>query len=311
MRHAMKLLSVSMLVVGAMGYHAQAQESDAYEITQSSSNATFRIFGGAQHLIETDIADESNFDVTRVYGGVAAQFIASDELSIGANIRIGYSSYNFSGSTGFGTLNPWDDVLFVRGGVSANYALSKDVALLAGGIFEIAGDPGADVGDSITGGGFAAVSYQLSHDMTIGGGLGVTSSIADRAKVFPIIIFDWQLATNWRISTTYAELASNFQGLELIWEGGNGLSAAAGFGYSDRRFRLDDSSTVPDGVGEETSMPLWVRATYEPDAQTLLSLYFALPLEGEITVTSNAGVVLSRQDFEANLVVGGLISFRF
>lgn len=311
MKHVYQMLLVSVVAVGAWSVPGQAQEAETFDVTQTSSNATFRIFGGAQHLIETDIDDGSNYDVTRVFGGVAARFIASDELSIGANIRIGYSAYNFSGDTGFGTLNPWDDVVFIRGGVSANYVLSKDVSVLGGGIFEIAGDPDADIGDSITGGGFAAISYKVSNDLTVGGGLGVTSAIADRAMVFPIIVLDWKLSNNWRVSSTYAELASNFQGVELIWEGGNGLSAAAGFGFSDRRFRLDDSSTVPDGVGEEFSLPLWVRATYEPDAQTLLSLYFAIPLDGEITVTNNAGVVLSRQDFDPNLVVGGLISFRF
>jgi hypothetical protein len=109
-------------------------------------------------------------------------------------------------------------------------------------------------------------------DSTVGGGIGVLTQLEDDPLVFPVIIINWNFSEDWRVTSRLFGPAGR-QGAEVVWNFHKDWEAAFGAAYKDSRFRLDDSGVAPNGVGEETSIPVWLRLGYSFNQNITASIW--------------------------------------
>jgi hypothetical protein len=272
-------------------------------------------FGGAYtHRFDTDIDSGGDFSNDTLSFGLTVDRQLSDEVSLKFQTNYVVSSYDFTGTTGLAAFDPWDDIHTFNFGAALSFNPNDELGVFAGPVFQFSRESGADWTDGFTGGGIMGMTYQVSDRLVLGGGIGIVSQIEDDVRVFPIIIIEWQLADQWRISSrgpTAGRASLEFTGVELIWSPAERWEFALGGGSSFSRFRLDDSGFAPDGVGEDESIPLWLRASWKASNTFSIDAVGGFAFGGELTLDDSNGDGIARSDYDTSPFVGVLASIRF
>jgi hypothetical protein len=74
--------------------------------------------------------------------------------------------------------------------------------------------------------------------------------------------------------------------------------------YNQRRFRLDDSGPVPDGVGEDNTLPVRLRLGWNITPQVGLHLLAGAALGGEVRIDDRYGNELDKQNYDPAPYIG-------
>jgi len=293
---------------------AVTEEGDVVQV----GDTTVKFFGdaGALYQFDTGVDGDKDMSVIRLSAGFDAKAKLNEDLGLGFRVNYGFDSYDFSGDF-FGSTftpddeDPWGDIHTIEFGMVVNYDVTDDFAVFGGPVFKIARESGADWDDAMTGGGVFGASYRFNSDLVLGGGLGIVSQIEDEIRVFPIIIVEWAFADDWRISSRSLEQANFANGMELVYTATQEWEFALGGGFRHARFRLDDSGIAPDGVGQEESLPLWFRTTWQPSPAIRLSGLVGLMTGGELKLEDSDGDNINTVDYDAAWIMGifGKISF--
>lgn len=272
----------------------------------------FVITAGGAHQFEADIDDGGAFSVTRASTGLAAYYLINDELTLNTGIGYEVNAFDFSGTTALGGGDPWDTIHAVRARAILKWNIDDTWSVYGGPMLGFAAESGADLDESITGGGIVGGSYRVSDDLTVGLGVGVFSQIEDDAAIFPILRFDWSIAPQWSLRSGSFDLGSQGgAGVELAYDAADTIELAAGAQYQTRRFRLDDSGAAPGGVGEETIVPVYARLSYNPNRSFTLSVFGGVVFGGEVRLENAGGSNIADEDFDPAPVLGGRVVFRF
>jgi len=292
-------------------------ESEDSELIRAG-DTTVKFFGdaGAMYQFETDVDGDKTMSVSRLTAGFDAKTKLNDDLGLGFRLNYGFDSFDFDGGT-FGTTStpdpedPWGDIHTIEFGMVVNLDLTDELGVFGGPVFKFARESGADWGDSFTGGGVIGASYQFNSDLVVGGGLGFVSQIEDDIRVFPIIVVEWAFADDWRISSRSFDQANFANGIELVYTASKDWELAVGGGFRQARFRLDDSGLAPDGVGEDESLPVWFRASWNTTPNVRLSGLVGMVTGGELKLEDDDGDNIDTVDYDATWVLGifGKISF--
>ncbi len=315
------------IVISASGAGAQQDERSMSQ-DRDSTNARrlqdddqdhwldrlkFSLHGGAEYQFETDIDDGGDFSVARGGVGITARTQINTDVSLSFRIDYNLDAYDFSGAAaGLGVSQPWDDIHTLSLGAILSVDAGNDWTLFGGPVLQISGESGADVGDSIQGGGLFAASYRASDSLTIGGGIGVVSQIEDSARVFPVFVLNWQINDKLSLRNTSVAGAGTRNGLELVYDFDSNWEFAVGGAYQFKRFRLDDRSNVADeGVGEDSSIPIWGRLTYRVGANGRINFYAGAAFGGELRLETSGGSGIANSDYDSAAIIGISGSIRF
>jgi hypothetical protein len=84
-----------------------------------------------------------------------------------------------------------------------------------------------------------------------------------------------------------------------------------GAAWRSTRFRLSESGPVANGIGEETGVPVFLRATRSFGPNATLYLYAGAVTAGSLTVEDAAGQVLREVDFDTAPLLGITFSARY
>ena len=273
----------------------------------------FSLHGGAEYQFETDIDDGGDFSVVRGGVGLTARTQFNQDVSMAFRLDYSLDSYDFSGAAaGLGFADPWDDIHTLSLGAIFSVDAGNDWTIFGGPILQLAGEGGADVGDSIQGGGLIAASYRISDSLTLGGGVGVVTQIEDSARAFPVFVINWQINEKLALRNTSAAGAGTRNGLELVYDFDSDWEIAFGGAYQFKRFRLDDRSNASDeGVGEDSSVPIWGRLTYRVGANGRINFYAGAAFGGELRLETSGGSTIGSSDYDTAAVVGISGSIRF
>jgi len=266
---------------------------------------------GFEHLFDTDIDDGGDVNATRFGAAAGLSFELNDRLNLGLNLGYAYDGYDFGGDSGFGGLDPWEDVHTVRAGARLTWKVDEQWAVYGGPVVRLSAESGADFGDAVTGGGIVGASYRASDRLSIGGGVGVVSQIEDDAAVFPILIVNWKISDALTARTVGGIGASGGGGVELGWTFAEGWELALGGRYDSRRFRLEDDGPFPDGVGEETSIPLYAKLSYTARTNASFSLLAGVAVAGELRLEDDDGDRIAEEDFDPAPFIGASVTIRF
>jgi hypothetical protein len=241
---------VLALSAGAAGQSDPQMQGEALatDVTDQPQNARdndvrFQFGGAYTHRFETDLDSGGSMTVDTLSGGLNISTDLNRDVGLTFRINYGVSLYDFDdgGSVaGFGVLDPWDDIHTLAFGAAISADLDDQWSVFGGPVFQFSRETGADWEKSFTGGIVAGATYAVSEDFLIGGGVGIVSQIEDSARFFPIIIVEWVIDENWRISSrgpTGGRSSIEFTGVELVWEASDAWEFALGGGTSFSRFR--------------------------------------------------------------------------
>jgi hypothetical protein len=246
---------------------------------------------------ETDLDNGGDFSA----GGVTVRAGVSRDIGggnrVGATFNYDYLDYSFSNPVAFGGRAPWNIVQ--RYGVTVPFSFPAR----EGWSFGVAPsldwfrENGADAGESLAWGATFSAVKQFPDGNRIGVGVGVFDQIEDTVVV-PFLAIDWRLSDRWRLINPLAAGPTGGAGLELDYRLSDAWTMGVGVAYRRYRFRLSETGPVPNGVGEETGVPVFFRATYAFTRQLSLLMYAGVVAGGRLTVEDPSGNELRRDDFD-------------
>lgn len=290
---------------------AQTGETDVpINDNSASDGVTFKVNSSVESRFDTDLEDGGELGVTRFNFGVAVNIPVNEDWSV--DVRGGYSfaDFDFGGTTGFAALDPWADIHTIEFAAIINYDCCEDWQVFGGPIVQFARESDVDIGDAFTGGAVLGATHVVNDKLLIGGGVGVVSQIENDVRIFPVIIVNWQFQDDWLLTSTTT--GSRGGGLEVVYDLCENWDLAIGGAYEFERFRLDDSGIAPDGVGESTGLPLWLRATYKLDKNIELDVFGGLNLGAEVDLYDDRGHRITGDETDsAPLFVGASVRVKF
>ncbi len=261
---------------------------------------SFSLAGAALSQFEAGIDSGGDYSVTRAGARLGLTYIATPTVVVSAGIRGALHAYDFSGSTGFGGADPWDDIGIVDGDARLVYILNPRWSVFGAAALQYAGESGADLGDSFTAGGGGGVRYAPSERFSLGVGLFTMSRIEDEMGIYPIFDLEWRFADDWVLRTTSRDPANEGRaGLEVGWTFIPDWELAAGAYWAQLRFRLDEDGATPGGIGEETAYPVFGRLSWSPSPRWRLSLLAGSTLGGQLLLEDSGGNEVMEDDTDA------------
>ncbi|MHC4217114.1 MAG: hypothetical protein ACYSU7_01530 [Planctomycetota bacterium] len=271
----------------------------------------WRVEGAAVHQLDTNIEDGGSFAVTRLFIGGGADIVFDKQTSLSVGLGYGYDGYDFSGATGLGVTNPWNDIHSIRLGGMLRWAPDDRWTVFAAPTIRVAAERGADFGDAVFGGGFAGFSYKINDRLSIGPGFGALTQIEDDVTVFPVLLIDWKITDDLTLRTGRGLGATQGPGIVLAWEFAEAWELSFGGRYESQRFRLSDSGPVPNGVGEESSLPIYGGITWEPNANLSLSVLGGVNFAGRLELDDSGGNRVSSDNYDPAGFFGLVFTARF
>ena len=271
----------------------------------------WRVEGAAVYQLEADIDDGGSFSVTRLFIRGGADIVFDEQTSLSVGLGYGFDKYDFSGSTGLGVTDPWDDIHSLRLGAFLRWAPNDRWTVFAAPTIRVSAERGADLGDAIYGGGFAGFSYKISDRFSIGPGIGALTQIEDDVTVFPVLLIDWKITDDLTLRTGRGLGATQGPGLVLAWQCAEAWELSLGGRYESQRFRLSDSGPVPNGVGEEESLPIYGGITWKPNANLSLSALGGVNFAGRLVLDSPSGQRVASDNYDPTGFFGLVFTARF
>ncbi len=289
MRRLMTAGMALALAGGAMGQD-ETRERAARLTLEPAGSYTF----------EADLDGAGEFSVARFGAELTYDVPVWDRSLLGFTFGVERSEYDFEGATG---LAPGGDPIggATVYGLSARlvHPLDETFTFIGGGGVEWSAEDGADFGESATLGGFAAVAWRMSDDLTLTLGAGVSDRLEDDVRVIPFVGVEWQFAENMRLSSTEIGRAlgsGQGAGLGVVYESNDELSLVVGAAFSGRQFRLDEDGPLPDGVLQDDRIVAGLGVVWEPDARMLVRGGVGAAVWSNIETLDSSGVTVGEED---------------
>jgi hypothetical protein len=299
----MRCRIASAVVIALLSAAAAAQDLPPGTTVTSAS-----LTGLAQ--FDTDLDGGGSF---RWAGALAAGSLlrqVTPQFAAGFSAQYDYQRWHFSGPTRFGSVAPWREINQPQLGATFIYAPTEDWTIVVSPSVAWSYANGASTGDALTYGAVLVVSKDFSPTLSIGIGAAIFRQI-DETKTFPFLAIDWQINDRWRLSNPFAAGPTGGAGLELTYAFAEGWETGFGGTYREFWFRLDREGPVPDGIGEQRFIPVFVRVSRTLGKQAQLDFYAAAFADGEVKVRNRDGNELARDDYATAPALGVTLRYRF
>lgn len=300
-RRILPAFSLLGLVAAATGLHAQQPLAPGTVTT--TADTTFI------HQFAADL--DSGGDVSVSSGGLRFDMVHSLEQgrSIGWGMSYKADFFSFGGDSGIGQLDPWDTIHTVALNGFYQTPLGNDWNFRIAPSISVSGESSASVSDSLSYGAVFGFTRRFSETLTLGFGAGVYTGIED-TRGFPIVVIRWNFAPGWTLQNPLHPGPAGPAGLEVAYDAGTwefGIGAA----YREYRFRLADDAVIPDGIGQYTSSPLFLRASRPLTENINLNLFGGVLLGGSIDLEDSDGSGVTDSDFDPAPLLAFSLSGRF
>lgn len=256
-----------------------------------------------------DIDDGGDFNAKGVALRAGMRTRLSDGVHGGVTLNYDGVDFDFSGRSAVGGA-PWGNVQRVGFGLPFTFRGTGDWTYGLAPSVEWSKENGADWGDSLVYGAIVSATRSFAPDRRLGFGLGAYSHIEEN-RLVPLIIVDWRLSQRWRLVNPLPAGPVGPAGLELDYRFDNGWNLGAGATYRSLRFRLREGGPVRDGVGEETGVPVFMRASTQFGDDSSLHIYAGAIVAGELRVENSRGRKVYEESFDPTPILGATFSTRF
>ena len=257
-----------------------------------------RLEADSQVEFKTRTAGGDSFESWRV--GVSGDLGGPINQSILVGIRAGYryANYDFrldhrsSPPLSYGSNelphDPW--------GAIHTFDLAPNATILVGDAFSIvtavpirwsaengARRNGFKVGISAIG------RWQITDEVRIGLGIGVTSQLEEDAETFPLVVLDWRISEALELRTEGRWTQGG--NAALLWGPSQAIRLSLSAGYERNRFRLDDNGFAADrnGIGEITAVPIEIGLRFRLYEDAFFDFRAGLGFAGRFRVEADDG----------------------
>jgi hypothetical protein len=299
MKHRYLVASIALGLMG--GAAAEASPPSDWRWT---------LEGGAVSELDTSLDSGGEFGVDRLVVDLSAARRYASGTRVGVSLSYGQSRYDFSNAVQLGSSDPWGRIQQASLSASVFYALDDRWTIYGIPSLRFDGENGVSFSDGDTLGLLAGASYRFSDRLTIGPGVGVFGELEDDTSLFPILIVDWKITDRLSLETGRGFAASRGPGLQLRWRQSQAWQFAFGGRYEKQRFRLDDDGVAPGGIGEDSAIPLFALAQYQPSPNLSLSLIGGVGTGGELRLEDADGKGLAESDFDPAAFFGATLRVR-
>lgn len=259
--------------------------------------AVVELQGTVFSIYDTDLDEGGSVNMGQYGVGADLDYQLSEQLKTGVGISYTMQDYDFSGTTGFSGLNPWEDIHTVNVSASFTYSPDQNWSILFSPFVESSAESGADDSESYSYGGFIFASYAYSRDLIVGFGSGLSSGLEETTFI-PTLFVRWQINDRLLLANPAQAGPSGPAGLELSYDLSPQWNFGIGAAYQSYRFRLDDDGVAPDGIGEFSGVPAWLRVTWQPTESASLALYGGYTFAGEVELEDRRGNDLTDDEYD-------------
>lgn len=81
--------------------------------------------------------------------------------------------------------------------------------------------------------------------------------------------------------------------------------------YEKLLFRLDEDGRIADGIGKDSSVPLFLNGTYNFNPKTSISFVGGVELDGELKLEDSDGNTVTEESYETAIFMGLTFNARF
>jgi len=267
--------------------------------------------GGLVHQFDADIDNGGSFSADRLFIQGGPVYATKGELSLSLSIGYGLDDYDFSGDSGLGSQNPWEDVHTLRFSMPLRWKVSEKWTGFAAPTLRFTGENGADFNDGITGGAYAGFSYRYSDHLSIGPGFGILTQLEDSTRVIPVLVIKWDITDTLSLSTGRGIGATLGPGLTFAWKPSSPWTFTVGGRYERLRFRLADDGAIPNGIGDDRSFPVFGGIEYSFTPMFRISAVGGFEFGGELRLEDEDGNEIIEEKYDPAGFFGIVFSARF
>ncbi len=258
-------------------------------------------------MLPADLGEDlARVRTTRTALDVGGLWTVSDSLDLALETGVGYSHYRFRefGVILNGIEPPIRDGFTVRLAPSVIYRLDSRWTLFGGLGANANGDAAADMTDAVVGIGFLGARRQFSERFALNFGVYGSTRLEDDPRVIPMVGVEWQVSKKWR-------LASQGTSGQLSYQIKDPLRLFLGLGFEFRDFRLDDDSSIPEGVFRDESIPISLGLEWNPNPAASVTLQAGRAFARSLEILDRNGVTRANEDVLASTYLSLAIKVGF
>ena len=214
-----------------------------------------------------------------------------------------------AGGTNAATIaSRFDEIVEVGFDAMYLHRLEEGMRLFVGGGVGFAGEGDADIDDSFVWSALGGVSFRVSEDLRLGGGVGVFSQLEDGVRVVPIPQIELRIDERWTLASERAGLKLNY-----AWREDLDVGVFARFEGDD--YRIDDDNTlVPGGAVSDTGFPITSYLEFGgagERANVSVRAEVGVLVGGEMEIFNAAGNTVVEEDLDTGVYAGARVRIRF
>ena len=277
-------------------------------LTPGETAVSVGVTGLAQ--MNTNIVDGGSFSWQDASANVNVTRQFTSAWSAGVSARYNYQNWSWSDLQNLGGRAPWTAINTPALGMNFGYTPAPGWRIGFNPTVEWSGESGTGTGGTATYGAVMSVARTFSKDLTLGVGAGVFRQI-DETKVFPYLLVNWNITDRLRLSNPLPAGPSGGAGLELSYALTDRWTLGGGGTYRSYRFRLNENSPVPNGIGQNSFVPVFARLSYRIDKTASVDLYAAATTAGRLSATDSEGTTQFSNNYQTGFAVALSFSKRF
>lgn len=247
-------------------------------------------------------------------GGVILRAGTSRDLGggtrAGITLNYDYFDYSFSNPVAFGGVAPWQIVQRYGFSIPISLALDDGWSLGITPSLDWFRENGANTSDAKAWGATVIAAKRFDGGNLLGLGVAAFSQIED-TSYYPLLIVNWRFGERWQLVNPLAAGPTGPAGIELDYLFDNGWTVGVGAAYRRTRFRLSESGPTPNGIGEISGVPIFLRASRDLGTAVTLNLYAGVIANGQLEVNDPSGNLIRKEDLELAPLIGANLVFRF
>lgn len=254
-----------------------------------------------------DLDGGGDVAVTRSFLRLGGLYRFDNGVGAGFGLGLGRLSYDFGGPT----TAPWGDVNTLRLSAPLQFTVGESTEVIVAPQLRWDYETDADT-EGFTYGVFAGASWQVTSNLRIGPAFGVFSELeGSDVTGFPAVLVDWDIAPRWNLSTGGGVGATQGPGLALRYDHTDSLSFGLAVRSEDARFRLDNSGVAPNGIGEDSGIPVVLSMGYNPNPGVSFNAFVGAEFDGELRIEDANGNFVSKQGYDTAPLAGLSLRLRF
>jgi hypothetical protein len=229
---------------------------------------------------------------------------------IGVTLNYDYYDYSFDNPVAFGGVAPWKVMQRYGFAVPLSFALQDGWMLGVTPSLDWFRENGARNSEADVWGATATAVKRFDDGNLLGLGVAGFSGLEENTFfAFPIV--NWRFSPRWSLINPLAAGPTGPAGLELDYLTDSGWKLGFGVAYRKVRYRLSQTGPVPNGVGEISGAPVFLRASREFGGMYTLNLYAGALVNGELRVENPSGRLLTKEDLSTGPIIGANLTMRF